>query len=197
MVARQLTSSPGSSRGGTPTRHPGLAGELTTGYTLGWTVLLLVAAICAMVPAARWVAHHELALALHIRIGPAPPPTLAAAGWLVVNNVRATGWPLLAVGLGVDRHGRGLRRVVHTAVLVSLAANLLPVAAAIGVYRSQIIPYLPHLPLELYAITTGPATWLITTRQPISRRQLATVAVSILGALAGAAVLETWAVPHR
>ena len=33
-----------------------------------------IAGICALVPCARWLAHHELALALHVRIRPAPRP---------------------------------------------------------------------------------------------------------------------------
>ena len=64
-------------------------------------------------------------------------------------------------------------------------------------YRNQLVPYLPHLPLELYAITTGPAAWLLSTRRQITHRQLAQVALSMLAALTVAAVLETWAVPHR
>ena len=59
------------------------------------------------------------------------------------------------------------------------------------------MPYLPHLPLELYAITTGPAVWLLSTRRQIARRELALIAVSMLVALTLAAALETWAVPHR
>jgi hypothetical protein len=90
-----------------------------------------------------------------------------------------------------------LRRVTHAAVAVSLAVNLLPVAAAIGVYRYQLVPYLPHLPLELYAITTGPTAWLLATHGTLTRRQTALIAASMLLALTGAALLETWAVPHR
>jgi hypothetical protein len=174
----------------------GVAEELGAAYTLGWTLLLLVAGTCELVPAARWLAHHELALALHVRIRPASPPTLPAAAALLVNNARATGWPVLAVVMRAQ-HPAWLQRVVHAAVLASLAVNLLPVAAAIGVYRARLVPYLPHLPLELYAITTGPTTWLLSTRQPLTRRQLTLIAGSLLIALTGAALLETWAVPHR
>jgi hypothetical protein len=60
-----------------------------------------------------------------------------------VDNIRATSWPLLAV-LGAQ-HPAWLRRVTHGAVLASLAPNLLPAAAAIGVYRSALVPYLPPL----------------------------------------------------
>jgi hypothetical protein len=174
----------------------GLGSQIAAGYTLGWTVLLAVSAVCALVPAARWAAHDVLSLDLHVHIRPAPAPTVGAAVGLLVTNLRATCWPLVAATLGAGRSTR-LRRVTHVAVAVSLAVNLLPVAAAVGVYRSQLVPYLPHLPLELYAITTGPTTWLICTRQALSRRQIAVIAVSMLLALAGAALLETWAVPHR
>ncbi len=90
-----------------------------------------------------------------------------------------------------------LRRVTLGAVLVSFAANLLPVAAALGVYRSQLVTYLPHLPLEPYATTTGPMAWLLGIRRQITHRQLAPVALSMTGTLTLAAVLETRAVPHR
>ncbi len=189
------STSPRRALAAEPGRRRGLGEELAVAYGAGWTLLLAVAGVCAAVPAARWLAHHELALALHVRIGPAPDPTLQRALWILIDNIRATGWPLLAA-LGAQ-HPAWLRRVTHGAVLVSLAANLLPVAAALGVYRSQLVPYLPHLPLELFAITTGPATWLLSTRRQITHRQLAQVALSMLAALTVAAGLETWAVPHR
>jgi hypothetical protein len=179
-----------------PAVRRALVEDLALAYSTGWTVLLAVAAVCALIPAARWLAHHELALQLHIRIRPAPAPSLHTAVGLLINNVRATCWPLLAAALRAQRPA-WLRRLVHTAVLASLAVNLLPVGAAIGVYRAQLVPYLPHLPLELYAITSGPTAWLLSTRQLLSSRQLCLIAVSILIALAGAALLETWAVPHR
>jgi hypothetical protein len=80
---------------------------------------------------------------------------------------------------------------------MSFAANVLPVGAALGVYRVKLAIYLPHLPLELYAITAGPASWLLVVRGRQSHRQVLAVAMSISAALLGAAFLETWAVPHR
>lgn len=170
--------------------------RLLSAYSAGWTLLLAGACACAVIPAARWIAQHELGMDLHIRIRPAPAPNARTFLWLIANNLRATAWPLAPALLGAERSPT-LRRVVHTAVLVSLAANLLPVAGALGVYRRKLVPYLPHLPLELYAITTGPTTWLLAARRRCSDRQLVAIAVSILVALTGAAFLETWAVPHR
>ena len=188
MVASELTRR---------TAHRGVGESLAAGYSAGWTVLLAVSATCALVPAARSVAHHLLSLDLHVHIHPAPRPTIRTAAGLLLNNVRATGWPLLAATLGAARSTPLRRRVTHAAVAVSLAVNLLPVAAAIGVYRSELVPYLPHLPLELYAITTGPTTWLLASHSALTRRQTGLITASMLLALAAAAFLETWAVPHR
>jgi hypothetical protein len=174
----------------------GVAEQLLAAYTTGWTVLLASAGICALLPPGRWLAHHELALALHLRIRPAPRPTLGAAGWLLANNLRATAWPLIPAVLHGD-HPAWLRRLIGAAVLASLAVNVLPVGAAIGVYRARLVPFLPHLPFELYAITTGPAAWVMSTRRDLARRELIVITASILVALSVAAVLETWAVPHR
>ncbi len=41
----------------------GLAADPAVAYAAGWTLLLAVAGVCATVPAARWFAPHELALA--------------------------------------------------------------------------------------------------------------------------------------
>ena len=170
--------------------------QLAGAYSVGWTVLVAVAGVCALVPAARWVAQHELAVDLHVRIRPAPPPTLHACLWLIANNLRATAWPLVPALLDAER-SRRLRQIMHAAVAVSLAANLLPVAAALGVYRRTLVPYLPHLPLELYAITTGPATWRLRAGGRCTTRQMLQIAASIVFALSAAAFLETWAVPHQ
>ncbi|MHB1837748.1 MAG: hypothetical protein ACYCXW_22625, partial [Solirubrobacteraceae bacterium] len=63
MVTRQLTQPPpatptGHSAPGAHTGYHSLAGELASAYLLGFTVLIVVAAVCASVPAARWLAHH-------------------------------------------------------------------------------------------------------------------------------------------
>jgi hypothetical protein len=174
----------------------GVVEQAATAYTAGWTIVLAVAAVCALVPAARSLAHHELALKLHVHLAPDPPPTVIHALWLLQNNIRATGWPLVPAMLRAHRYPL-CRRLVHAAVTISFLVNVLPVAAALGVYRARIVAFLPHLPLELYAATTGPTCWLLAARNQLGRRQLAGLAASILVALAGAAFLETWAVPHH
>ncbi len=173
-----------------------LFGPLAVAYGIGWMAVFTVAGACALIPPSRWLAHHALAIDLPQRIRPAPAPNLATFGWLLVTNVRATAWPIVPAWLHAERYP-ATRRLVHSGVLIGLAANLLPAAAALGVYRGELIPYLPHLPLELYAITAGPACWVLTASGRCVPRQVLTVALTIVVALAVAAGLETWAVPHR
>ena len=97
---------------GAERRRRGLGERLALAYSAGWTVLVAVAGVCAAVPGARWFAHHELALALHVRIAPRPRRARAAPAWILVDNIRATGWPLLAVArrpaprMVAERHAR-------------------------------------------------------------------------------------------
>ena len=180
-------------------RVPGgreLAERLAFAYGTGWIALFAMACACALLPSARWIAQHALALDLHAHIRPAPPAAIDTFGSLLITNLRATAWPLVPGALGAER-SRSSRWLVDSAVLISVALNLLPVGAALGIYRRELVPYLPHLPLELYAITAGPATWLLIAHGRCSARQLPVVAASISVALAGAAFLETWAVPQR
>jgi len=194
-----MTATDRPTRGNAAERAPGgrdLAERLAVAYGAGWIALFAMVSACALLPCARWIAQHALALDLHAHIRPAPPAAISTFGSLLITNLRATAWPLVPGVLGAER-SRFSRWLVHSAVLISVAVNLLPVGAALGVYRSELVPYLPHLPLELYAITAGPATWLLIARGRCSGRQLPLVALSISVALAGAAFLETWAVPQR
>jgi hypothetical protein len=179
-----------------PVNSSKLAQQLAFGYAAGWATVLATACTCALIPSARALAHDALALNLHARIRPAPAPTLGAFSSLLLTNVRATAWPLVPVALRAEQSCT-LRRIVHGAVLISLGANVLPVGAALGVYRFRVTLYLPHLPLELYAITAGASSWLLVARGRHKNAHLAAVGISIGAALLGAAFLETWAVPHR
>jgi hypothetical protein len=175
---------------------PELTKCLTATYALGWASLLTMACACAAIPPARWFAEHALAVDIHGHVRAAEPRGLGTFTSLLTTNLRATGWPLVPAALGAQRSST-VRRIVHAAALLSLATNMLPAGAALGVYRWTLVPYLPHLPLELYAITAGPTSWLLVSRGRCSRRQLLPIAASICATLAGAAFLETWATPGR
>jgi single-strand DNA-binding protein len=170
MAATELTSS--STPPATviaPLQGRRLVGTLASAYMTSWTLLLAGAAACQLSRGARWLGEHALAVNLHVHIHPAPAPMFAAFAGLAVSNTLVMCWQLLPAALGAHRHTI-TRRLVHTAVLAGFAHDLLAVAAAIGVYRARIVPYLPHWPLELYALDTGPVCWLLTSRGQITRR---------------------------
>jgi hypothetical protein len=173
-----------------------LPARLAAAYAAGWLAVAAAALLCALVPAARWLAHHAFGLQLHARLHRAPAPSVDGALALLANNVRATCWPLLPVALRAERYP-GVRRLVDVAVALGLAVNLLPVGAALGAYGPRLVPFLPQLPLELYATTAGPACWWLCSRRALGNRALAAVAGSTLLTLLIAAGLETWGVPHR
>lgn len=179
-----------------PARPPAVVPVLAAACGAACLVLAVIAATCALVPPASRLVHVAVGLSLDARLRPAPAPSLSAALGLLTANVRATAWPLIPAALRAGRHP-WLARCVDVAVTLSLAVNLLPIGAALGVYRLRLPPYLPQLPLELYALTTGAAAWWLSSRRHASGAQLGRVAASMLVALAGAAALETWAVPNR
>lgn len=190
-----MTAPPAPTVPGSPS-PPSPVPTLARAYAAGCLALTAAAAAAALLPAAGWLAHAAVGLPLHARLRPAPPPRLAGAVALLGANLRATGWPLIPAALRAGRSA-GLRRLVDITLAAGLTVNLVPVAAALGVYRLRLLPYLPQLPLELYALTSGAAAWWLSSRRHTTRRQLALIAASLLAALAGAAALETWAVPHR
>ena len=173
-----------------------LVPRLAAAYVAGWCALLTGALACALLPGARWLAHATFGLALGARLHPAGAPSVAGALALLANNGRAAAWPLLPAALGAGRLP-GARRVVDAAVFISLALNLLPVGAALGIYRLGLAPYLPQLPLELYAVTSAAACWQASRRRRLCRHEVAAITASIMLALVLAALLEIWAVPHR
>jgi hypothetical protein len=195
MVAAELTSRSGPAAA-PPITHRELLGSLIEGYAAGWGLLLAMALMCGVAPGGRWGAHELLGLPLHPPIHPAAPPALHRLLSLFGANVRATCWPLLPCGLGAWRF-TWLHRLTHAAVSLSVAVNLLPVGAALGIYGSRLIPYLPQLPLELCAVTSGAMCWRLCCLRGLRRLHLVAISCTMFLLLAAAAVLETWGVPHR
>jgi hypothetical protein len=135
-----------------------------------------------------------LGLALNAR-GNAPPDAAHVIG-LWAHNVPIAAWPILLGWFDAD-HGPIRRRSADAAVAVCALASALPVGAAFAAYGPQLIPYIPHLPLEWGGLAAGCSGWLAQRQHPQSAKaQLARLAVTML-LLLGAAVLETVAVPHR
>ena len=155
--------------------------------TLGTAVMVTVAG-----GAAQKISRSVLGLSLH--------PAAARGGLLDVlalaaHNTPIAAWPLLLTTAGAHR-GPRLRLAADTAVVACLLVNTVPVGAALGAYGPPVVAFLPQLPLEWAALAVGYASWLQQRHTPLPRRQRVTRLVVIAGLLAGAAVLETYAVPR-
>lgn len=153
-------------------------------------------AVCLAVPGVRVELGHLLGLTLHSELAPAPRATVSRAAGIFLANIRSTGWPLLMLAAGLHCLP-ALRRVVDVAVIASVAANLVPVGVALATYRLALVPFIPHLPIELWAIATGPACWYLASRGRLRGAGLTFSVVLLVVALVVAAGVETWAVPHH
>jgi hypothetical protein len=182
-----------------PARHGRLAraafGAWLTAYVAIWLATLGAAALLAAAGGTLTdTTRHVLAL----RLSPAvnPPPSLERVLGLALHNFPIAAWPLLLGAVGAERHALG-RRIGDIAVIGWMAANTLPVGAALGAYGTGLLPYLPHLPLEWAGLALGASGWALQRRQPLERAE----AVVLLGVLASmlicAASVEVLATPHR
>jgi hypothetical protein len=131
----------------------------------------------------------------HLQLYPHSTPTPEAALTIWLNNLRVTGWPLLALALRMHRT-RWRRRLANICIAGSLAANAALVGAAIAAGGERILPYLPHLPLEWAALALSATAWLLGSRNNLRRRQLVVIAGALAALLGAGALLETYAVPH-
>jgi hypothetical protein len=136
-------------------------------------------------------------------LGPArrPQPTLhgtpAEALAILVGNARTLALPLLLAAGRWHTH-RGTRLVGDLLVAALVTANPVIVGLALGRHPTALPAYLPHLPLEDAALAIAASTWL-TQRLPGRRPRTGLLACAslTLTLTAIAAVLETYAVPHK
>jgi uncharacterized membrane protein YidH (DUF202 family) len=122
--------------------------------------------------------------------------SLGDAAGILQNNARVLAAPFLLVLLGCPRSrlGRAVGDVIVTALT---AASTIPVGVELGRWQGRLLPYLPQLPLEWAALALAVHAWVIARHDHLTIRQLAPLAVVVLGLLICAASLETWATPHR
>lgn len=114
---------------------------------------------------------------------------------IFVHNMRVLAAPLIlaAARWGTGRATRLLGDVLVTATL--LASPLL-VGAALGRHGTELVPYLPHLPLEWGALSVATAAWLAARRQRLRASSLVGYAAIATTLAIIAAILETVAIPH-
>jgi hypothetical protein len=162
-------------------------------YAAVWTVMLVLAAGTALAAVgARRSVRHLLGLSLK----PDPAPQVGHVLALAAHNIPIVSWPLLLGVMGAHRSRVG-RGVADTMVAACVFANVLPVGAALGAYGAQLLPYLPHLPLEWGSLALGASGWLVQRRVALTVREGLGLFAVIAGVLVCAAILETVAVPHR
>ena len=171
----------------------GVRTACTRSYALIWAATGLAAAAVhagggSAARAVRGVLQLQLRSTVH------HPHTLASIATLTAHNLPIASWPLLLALAGADSSRAG-RAAGDTLVLVGIAANTLPVGAALGAYGSALVAYVPQLPVEWAALALGAAAWILERQRPLTRRERLTWLAAITACVLAAAALETTAVP--
>lgn len=176
------------------TREPKLPpGLLTTWgalYALVWLSVPAVAALVALAAAAP--ARHLLDATLT----PDQAPSIGHALWLAGHNIPIAAWPLLLARLEAEQKTAS-KRAADALLTAALLVNTLQVAVAIGAYGAAVLPFLPQVPFEWAGLTLGASGWGCQRRAPTTRAQRVHAFVLVMALMLAAAVLETFAVPHR
>ena len=165
----------------------GLAGDRCLSRTVAALVAVMALAAAAAAPSPA--AAREL--------WAQPPHPVLAGNAGEVLDVLATNLPALCVPLllaaalaGQGRAWRLLGDLITAAIMV---ANAGLVGAALGSWGERLLPYLPHLPLELAALACSCAAWWSRRDRP---RALWRPAASVLCLAVLAALVEVYATPH-
>ena len=108
------------------------------------------------------------------------------------TNLAVLVMPLLFAGASGGRPGPW--RLAGDLVTVAISAvNSLVVGAALALNGAELLPYLPHLPVEAMALALASSTWIRQRldREPLGRPFATTVILAV-----AAALIEVYATPH-
>ena len=161
-------------------------------YAAIWTTTLLLAA-------AVWLLGGEVAAEarrVFVRVQRNSPPHVGHVLTLAAHNIPIFSWPLL-LGLWGAHRSRRSTRVADGLLLAWVIANAAPVGFELGAYGTVLLPYLPNLPVEWAGMALGASAWLAQRRRALTVREGLAMFALIAVVLLCAAVLETFAVPHR
>jgi len=172
-----------------PRRMPSVIGRVFLGL---WGVTFAGAVLVGLL--AREQVREEMRLALSAAANPSPSIGHVLA--LAAHNLPICAWPLLLGALRLPEGSRW-RRVADVLVIGCALANVVPVAAALGGYGLALLAFVPQLPLEWAALAVGYGSWACERKQPLAGRERLALALVLTVLLLAAAVLETYAVPHR
>jgi hypothetical protein len=158
-------------------------------YLATWLITLASAYAVAAISAKTAISHARLDPAA------APAPGVGHALALLAHNLPIAAWPILLGATGAHRY-RKTSRAADVLVLTTLVVNAAPVGAALGAYGSELLPYLPHVPIEWAALALGASASAIQRQRAMTFIEGARIGVLVATLLAVAAALETWGVPH-
>ena len=146
-----------------------------------------------------------IAATLAPELGPATAPHPALHGTpdevleIAAHNARTLIAPLLLIA--GRWHTSHLTRPIGDVVVGALViANATLVGLALGRYPTQLPAYLPHLPLEDTALAIAAGAWLahrLADPADAPTPRLARAAVLTAAVTIAAAIVETYAVPHK
>ncbi len=131
--------------------------------------------------------------------GGTPHPTLRGSSHealsIVTHNLGVLAAPLIlaVTGWATSRITRTIGDAVVTATV--LVSPLL-VGAAIGRHGSQLLAYLPHVPIEWAALSAASGAWIAARRGETTPRALAGYGAMAIALATLAAIIETAAIPH-
>jgi hypothetical protein len=136
------------------------------------------------------------ALAGHTRPHPTLTGSLGDAIGILQNNVRVLAAPFLLRLLKFPSSRLG-RRAGDFLILMLAAGSAIPVGLELGRWRTELLPYVPQLPLEWAALAVAISAWLTARHDHACPHRLAVLATATALLLAGAASIEAWCTPHR
>ena len=127
-------------------------------------------------------------------------PTVGAISSIFVTNLRVAAVPFILIAFRFP--SASSTRTAGDLVLTGiLFANAVRIGLAIGRWQTQLVPYLPHLPLEYLAISVAAGAWLSARdrgvhgqRQPL-RPTVAYAGVVVVLVVVAASV-EVLLTPH-
>lgn len=154
------------------------------------TTLLGPAVLVAAAPGLAEAVRDELRFELAGHAGSGP------VAWSIFqNNLRVCMVPVLAALMAPL--GWIARVIANGVTTVVVAANVALIGAAGGAYGTRLLPFLPHLPLEMLALGCGCVLLACSQRHGSSIGALGRVCLAIAVLLAAGAGIETYLTPQR
>lgn len=160
-------------------------------YAVLWCAAAVIAFLIAGYPPVQHFAAEQLSLSLR----PAPQPRVGDVVAFFVANFRHGGWMLLVALILPPRMSWRFATTLDTVVGAVVLLNVMVVAAAIAVAGTELLPFVPHLPVEWAGLAVAAGGW-IRARCGASRREVVAHLAVFTVLIALAAGVEVYAVPH-